>query len=47
MECETVGDLNQKTISGSIRELIRVNEALHEKGFSQIADMVCQRGPGW
>lgn len=44
MECETVGDLNQKTISGSIRELIRVNEALHEKGFSQIADMVCQRG---
>ena len=43
MECETVADLNQKTVSGSIRELIRVNEALHEKRFSQIADMVCQR----
>ena len=43
MECETVADLNRKTISGSIRELIRVNEALHEKRFSQIADMVCQR----
>ena len=43
MECETVADLNKKTLSGSIRELIRVNEALHEKRFSQIADMVCQR----
>ena len=43
MECETVSDLNRKTISGSIRELIRVNEALHEKRISQIADMVCQR----
>ena len=43
MECETVADLNKKTVSGSIRELIRVNEALHEKRFSQIADMVCQR----
>ena len=43
MECETAADLNRKTMSGSIRELIRVNEALHEKRFSQIADMVCQR----
>lgn len=43
MDCETVPDLNRKTRSGSIRELIRVNEALHEKRFSQIADMVCQR----
>ena len=44
MECETVADLNELTISGRIRELIRVNEALHEKRFSQVADMVCQRG---
>ncbi len=44
MECETVADLNEMTKSGRIRELIRVNEALHEKRFSQIADMVCQRG---
>lgn len=43
MECSTVADLNRKTQSGSIRELIRVNEALHEKRISQIADMVCQR----
>ena len=44
MECDTVADLNRKTRSGTIRELIRVNEALHEKRISQIADMVCQRG---
>ncbi|MDD5864530.1 MAG: nucleoside kinase [Firmicutes bacterium] len=44
MECQTVADLNDLTRSGRIRELIRVNEALHEKRFSQVADMVCQRG---
>ena len=44
MECETVADLNDLVTSGRIRELIRVNEALHEKRYSQVADMVCQRG---
>ena len=44
MGCETVADLNELTESGKIRELIRVNEALHEKRFSQIADMICERG---
>ena len=44
MECETVADLNELVASGRIRELIRVNEALHEKRYSQVADMVCQRG---
>ena len=44
MECQTVADLNELVDSGRIRELIRVNEALHEKRYSQIADMVCQRG---
>jgi uridine kinase len=44
MECETVTDLNELVASGKIRELIRVNEALHEKKFSQIADMICERG---
>ena len=44
MECETVADLNDLTVNGRIRELIRVNEALHEKRYSQIADMVCERG---
>ena len=44
MECETVADLNDLTQSGKIRELIRVNEALHEKRYAQVADMVCERG---
>lgn len=44
MECETVADLNHLVQSDKIRELIRVNEALHEKKYAQIADMVCQRG---
>ncbi len=44
MNCETVADLNELVDSGSLRELIRVNEALHEKRFSQIADMICERG---
>ena len=43
MGCRTVADLNEAVCSGKIRELIRVNEALHEKKFSQVADMVCQR----
>ena len=44
MHCETVADLNELVHNGKIRELIRVNEALHEKRFSQVADMVCVRG---
>ena len=44
MECETVADLNELVADGRIRELIRVNEALHEKRYSQISDMVCERG---
>ena len=44
MECETVADLNELTTSGRIRELIRVNEALHEKRYAQVADRVSQRG---
>ena len=43
MGCETVSDLNRLVLSGGVRELIRVNEALHEKRYSQVADMVCQR----
>ncbi len=44
LDCEDVAELNELTRSGAIRELIRVNEALHEKSLSQVADMVCQRG---
>lgn len=44
MQCETVADLNDLVQNGKIRELIRVNEALHEKRYAQVADMVCERG---
>ena len=44
MGCETVADLNDLVNSGKVRELIRVNEALHEKKFSEIADEICERG---
>ncbi len=44
MGCRTVADLNEMVESDRIRELIRVNEALHEKRFSQVADMICERG---
>ena len=44
MECETVADLNAMVQNGSIRELIRVNEALHEKRYAQVADEICARG---
>ena len=44
MGCQTVADLNDLVCSGKIRELIRVNEALHEKSYSQVADMICDRG---
>ena len=43
MECETVADLNEQVRNGKIRELIRVNEAVHERRFSGIADMICER----
>lgn len=43
MECNNVADLNALSVNGKIRELIRVNEALHEKRFSQIADEICSR----
>lgn len=44
MHCETVADLNQMVANGKIRELIRVNEALHEKQFSRVADLICCSG---
>ena len=44
MGCDTVADLNEMVDNGKICELIRINEALHERRFSQIADMICERG---
>ncbi|MDO4543911.1 MAG: nucleoside kinase [Clostridia bacterium] len=44
MHCETVADLNDLSASGKLRELIRVNEALHERRFSEIASDIVRRG---
>ena len=43
MDCDTVADLNELVRRGKLGELIRVNEALHERSFSQIADRIVER----
>ncbi len=37
-----VGSLNEKIQSGEIEEVIKVNEALHEKKIANIADLICE-----
>ena len=44
MHCAVVADLNDMVLSGEVRTLIRVNEALHEKRFAQLADEIVERG---
>ncbi len=43
MHCATVGELNSLVSSGKIRELVRINEALHEKAYANIADRIVAR----
>ena len=43
MHCECVADLNDMVLNGSVRTLIRVNEALHEKRFAALADEIVHR----
>jgi uridine kinase len=44
MKCATVNELNTMVRDGSVRELVRVNEALHEKSYASIADGIVERG---
>ncbi len=44
MHCAVVADLNDMVLSGNVRTLIRVNEALHEKRFASLADEIINRG---
>lgn len=44
MTCSTANELNTRVENGSVRELIRVNEALHEKMFAKTADAIIERG---
>lgn len=43
MGCTTAEDLNRKIADGSVQELIRANEALHEKEFLCAAEEICRR----
>ena len=44
MHCRCVADLHDMVENGSIRELIRVNEALHERSFAATATEIVNRG---
>lgn len=42
--CENAADLNDMTVKRGLREFIRVNEALHEKSISDIAQRFIESG---
>lgn len=44
LRCSNVADLNDMIANGSVRELVRVNEALHEKSYAGLADRIVKRG---
>ncbi|MBQ2770111.1 MAG: nucleoside kinase [Clostridia bacterium] len=44
MHCGDVAQLNTMVKEGTVRELIRVNEALHEKKYAAVADQVVAKG---
>lgn len=44
MTCSTANELNNRVQNGTVRELIRVNEALHEKMYAYTADRIIERG---
>lgn len=44
LHCGNLADLNDMTINGTVRELVRVSEALHEKSYAQLADRIVHRG---
>ena len=44
LKCSNAADLNAMTENGEIREFIRVNEAMHEKAISRIADTFAASG---
>lgn len=40
MNCDSVTQLNAHVENATVRELVRVNEALHERSYAQIADKI-------
>ena len=45
LDVQVVADLNDMIKNGDIHEFVRVNEALHEKTISKIADEICEKHP--
>ena len=45
MEAENVADLNEAIVNGKFGDLVRINEALHEKKIAEIADQIYHRMP--
>ncbi len=43
MEVSSVADLNETIVAGQFGDLVRINEALHEKKIAQIADSIQER----
>lgn len=43
MQCRTIAELNDYIYTGKIRELIRVNETLHQMRLSAIAEQILQK----
>lgn len=43
MHCSVVADLNDLVRERKLRELVRINEALHEKEYARIADEIVSR----
>lgn len=44
LDCRNAADLNEMTSKRQLREFVRVNEALHEKSISAIADQFANSG---
>lgn len=42
LDVADVGSLNDKILEGSIEEIIRISEALHEKKIAYISDRICE-----
>uniref|UniRef100_UPI00405682DA nucleoside kinase n=1 Tax=Alistipes sp. TaxID=1872444 RepID=UPI00405682DA len=43
LKVATIGQINQHTLGGNISEMIRMAEAVYEKGISRIADRIADR----
>ena len=44
LHCANVADLNDMVANHSVRELVRISEALHEKSYATLADRIVERG---